>query len=81
MLDNHRILRLRHSLSELRQTIDALRTHPEAEIARLEEQLADLERDECQETRTLVGKALFLLELVEQNPRLREKLKTIVLGD
>lgn len=81
MIDNQRILRVRTEISATRETLNWLQTNPQAIAAELETRLEKLEADEREEKRKIVGQAHFLLDLIAETPRLRARLREIILGD
>jgi hypothetical protein len=79
MIDNHRILRMRNDISATRNTLEGIRQDPGLMEDILSERLDKMEADERKEQRRLVGQVHFVLDLIEQNPPLLERLRAILL--
>jgi hypothetical protein len=81
MIDNQRILRLRNEASSIRESLRGLSTNPDAVAQEMATRLEKTEADERDEYRKLVGQAHFLLDLLANCPRLRSRMRAIVLED
>jgi hypothetical protein len=79
MIDNHRILRMRSEISTVRSTLEGIRQDPGLMEDILSERLDKMEADELDEQRRLVGQVHFMLDLIEQNPRLLERLRSLLI--
>jgi hypothetical protein len=79
MIDSHRILRMRNEISTVRNTLEGIRQDPRLMEDILSERLAKMEADEREEQRRLVGQVHFVLDLIEHNPRLLERLRSLLI--
>jgi hypothetical protein len=80
MIDNYRILRMRNEISATRNTLEGIRQDPGLMEDILSERLDKMEADEREEQRRLVGQVHFVLDLIEQNPRLLERLRSLLIS-